>query len=165
MLKTNNHNIYLRLVGHTLAGLILLITTCLSNAQPDAQPIETSKTVNGYDIHYSLFESHFLTPEIASQYGLKRGKQYAILNIAVTKASSTGLATDIQGTYTNLLQQQKTLRFKPIKEGKAHYYLAVVRFDKNDTLHFNLTLLPSASESASTTQTPITLKFTRTLRF
>jgi len=103
-----------------------------------------------HEIHYSVFPSTFLRPEVASAYGIKRSKYESLLNISVTaKGEYGGLSVSIDGTATNLLQQQKTLKFIEIKEKTATYYLAPVRISGEEILHFKVDATLTNSKTLS----------------
>mgnify|MGYP003706580203 CR=1 FL=1 len=99
-----------------------------------------------YEIHYSAFNSTFLSPEVASAYKQPREPRTGIVNVAIrnTKNSQIGKAVTatINGQAKNLLSQITTLTFQEVKEGDAIYYLANFRFNNEDTLNFNLDIRP-----------------------
>jgi len=102
-----------------------------------------------YDVHYSVFPSTFLQPDIAAAYGLKRSRYEALLNISVTpKGGTGGLPAEVSGTVTNLMQQQKTLTFKTIEEQKVAYFLAPVRVSGEEIVHFAITVHPKETDQS-----------------
>lgn len=120
----------------SLAVLLVSSVVCVADAQ---QPYTT---FGDYKVLHTVFNSTFIQPDVASTYNLTRGKNRALVNVAVIKSTtagdSNGLAAKISGTVANLMQQQKTLEFIEIKEQGAVYYLAPLRFDNEEVLHFNL---------------------------
>lgn len=111
-----------------------------------AQNQENYSTVVGdYEIHHVVFNSSFLTPEIARIYGFTRGKDKALVNVAVTRiadgANSLGLEAEVKGEARNLFQQQTRLDFQAIEEKDAVYYLAPFDFDDEEIMHFFLEVL------------------------
>ena len=44
-------------------------------------------SVPGYEIHYSVFPSAFLTAEVASHYGIVRSSARSLLNVSVRRPS------------------------------------------------------------------------------
>ena len=121
-----------------ISALILGLLLSLSvHAQFDTA---TSTKAGDYIIHHSVFNSSFLAAEIAAVYGLTRGADKAIINVAVTRADAggegRGLPADISGEARNLMQQQTKLIFTEIKEQDATYYIAPFEFDDEEILHF-----------------------------
>ncbi|MBY6199501.1 DUF4426 domain-containing protein [Vibrio hangzhouensis] len=85
------------------------------------------KTIKDAEIHYVVFNSTFMTPQVARSYGLKRNEFIATVNVSVLDRASAGkpaLQVGIKGEAKNLIGQTKTLEFREIKEGDAIYYLA-----------------------------------------
>jgi hypothetical protein len=108
---------------------------------------ETSRETDTHIIHFNLFNSSMLSPEIAKQYNLKRSKYYAILNISVQEKDEQGnksVPVLLQGTASNIVQQQRKLEFKQIDEGDAIYYLSVFRISNDDLLTFDIKIRTTA---------------------
>jgi len=99
-----------------------------------------STQAGDYTIYHTVFNSSFLTPEVASAYGFTRGTDKALVNVAVTSSSagglSRGLPAVVSGTARNLMQQQTPLKFQTIEEQDATYYLAPFEFDDQEIMHF-----------------------------
>ncbi len=114
-------------------GLILIFLTVSS-----VSFAQKSKKVGDYTIHYVAYNSSFLIPEIAKAYGITRGSDIGVVNISVQKGDAVtgGIAAEISGKATNMIQQAKFLDFKEIKEGKATYYISAFKFDRDDPLTF-----------------------------
>ena len=143
--------------------LILLILTAMSpwvNA-------ETKNTYNfdNYTVHYSVFNSTIIQPEIANAHRLKRADNLVYINIAVVDNNdggkgdreNYGTAAQISGQARNLLQQQQSLRFITIKEQSATYYLAPLYYNNEDVYHFDITVAIDKRMPAKT------FTFTKTL--
>ena len=99
------------------------------------------KTIKDIEVHYSAFNSTFLTPEIARTYQLNRSGHKAILNISLLDMSQVGkpaIKGDISGTAKNLLGQSRQLTFREIQEGKAIYYLAEFSISDEENISFNI---------------------------
>jgi len=138
--------------------LILSLLTAFSlwvNAEATS-----SHDFGNYTVHYSVFNSTMIQPEIANAHKLKRAGNLAYINIAVVNNSdsdSYGIAAQISGRSRNLLQQQQLLRFIAIKEQTATYYLAPLYYNNEDIYHFDITVVADK-------QTPTkTFTFTKTL--
>ena len=127
----------LRVCHFFTASILLIFAT--SAAQADEK---TFTTFGDYQVLHTVFNSTFIKPDIASAYNLTRGKDHALINIALIKSSdegqSYGLPAKVTGTVANLMQQQKVLEFIEIKEQNAVYYLADLRFHNEEVLHFTI---------------------------
>ena len=103
---------------------------------------QTFTNFGNYKVLHTVFNSSFIKPDVASAYNLTRGKDQVLINIALVrsigKGVSNGLPAKISGTVANLMQQQKNLEFIEIKEQDATYYLAPLRIDNEEVLHFNI---------------------------
>lgn len=142
--------------------LMLCLPALASQAQIDQlKPVETSQTFGSYTVHFSVFNSTFISPEVAQIYGLTRSKNQVLVNISLTQTldgkTTLGLPVNISGTATNLIQQQRVLNFQTINEGEATYYLAPLRHTNEEVVNF---VVQVQAEGEST---PFTVRFTRTL--
>lgn len=91
-----------------LMGIALLICTSVSCAA--GKPYEV---FGKYKVYFSVFNSSFITPAIAQTYNITRGKDRAIINIAIIESSTSGdtvgLPAVVKGEVANLMQQQRKL--------------------------------------------------------
>lgn len=145
-----------------LFALALVLFATQAIAQVDqAKPVTSSQTFGDYTVHFSVFNSTFITPDVAKAYQLTRGSNRVLVNVSVTKTdagqTSLGLPARVTGTATNLIQQQRVMDFKTISEGDATYYIASVRHTNEETINFAVDMVPEG------TQTPLKVNFTRTL--
>ncbi|WP_346838478.1 DUF4426 domain-containing protein [Microbulbifer sp. SAOS-129_SWC] len=122
------------------AALALLFWAANSAAQPEARVIKSHQDFGDYRVIYSVFNSEFIKPEIAEQYQLVRGKDRVFVNVSVVEkvGGTHGLAAEMSGNATNLIQQSRPLKFMEIKEGEAVYYLAPLRFNHEETMTFTI---------------------------
>ncbi|MCU7555497.1 DUF4426 domain-containing protein [Alteromonas sp. ASW11-19] len=117
---------------------VLLALTLAGITQASA---EQKATLGDWDVHYMVVNTSFLTPEVASRYGLVRSKYNALVNISVLdtetqKAQRLG----VSGEAKNLLGTTRKLSFKKVEDGDAIYYLAVLPFRDQETFRFNIDL-------------------------
>lgn len=112
---------------------LMLLAMCL--ALPAMA--EQKQTYGQLDVHYSVFNSGFLQPEVAAAVGLVRSKSQGVVNVALLQAgkASTG---QVSGEVKNLLGQITPLSFKQVNEGTAIYYLAQFPFEQQEMLRFTL---------------------------
>ena len=137
-----------------LAGLLVSLSLQAAPV-PDAKVLSSEpKRFGDYEVHFSAFNSTFITPEIASAYKLQRGPRNGIVNISVrnVKDSKTGKATtaSLEGESVNLLSQSSKLKFREVREGDAIYYLAGFRFSNEEMLKFTIRLKPGGTGKTET---------------
>ena len=127
-------------------SMALLLWAATAAAQ-GAKLIESFSDFGDYRVTYSVFNSDFISPEIARQYNLVRARDRAFVNISVAKKGGTkGMSAGISGNATNLIQQSRPLEFREIRDQDAVYYLAPFRFEHEESLTFNIDLvLPDGS--------------------
>ena len=137
--------------------LIFFATTALGAALAEARD-KPFEQFGEYRVYYTVFNSTFITPDIARIYNITRGKDRALVNIALVKDNQLGgIAAEVSGTRTNLMQQQRRLEFFEVREQDAVYYLAPVRFTNEEVLNFAIEV------KAEGQRRPYKLKFTKTL--
>ena len=116
------------------------------------------KNFDNYSVHYALFNSTFVQPDIAAIHKLKRSKYENLINISVYKKGEPGtIPAKIEGTSRNLIQQLKVLDIIEIKEENAIYYLAPVRISGKELMHFEFNVTPQNSNKT------LDVKFSKTV--
>lgn len=116
----------------------LLTTLCL--AMPAvAADVERSKAFDDkVVVHYNLFNSTFLQPEVSSASGLPRDEQQHLLNVAPMQDGKPLADAQVTGSVQNLLGQVSELQFKRISEPGAQYFIAPVDVTSREILMFKL---------------------------
>ena len=117
--------------------LIALAISCLALPSFAGQ----FKTIKDVEVHYSAFNSTFLTPQVASSYQLKRSGYSAIINISLLDRSQAGkpaISGKVTGLAKNLIGQSRELAFREVKEGDAIYYLAEFKISDEENINFNI---------------------------
>ena len=121
---------------------------------------EQKKTFGNYDVHYSVMNSTFISPETAKNYGITRGKNRALINIAIRKRLDNGQTTPqraiVKGRSSDLVRSVD-LPFTEVTEQGAIYYLAEFRFHHKEMRTFDIKVQPDPNIAA------YTLKFSKTL--
>jgi hypothetical protein len=141
---------------------ILLFTAATVCAQPETAgpPVETSKVFGSYEVFYNVFPSAMLTEAVAAANNIVRGKNRAVINVAVRKRLPDGgdqaQAALVSGTYSDLIQSKK-LEFREIKETGAIYYIAEFRHSDRELLRFDIKVQPDPNAPAHS------ISFTRKL--
>jgi hypothetical protein len=110
---------------------------------------EQVEDFGNYRVHYNAFVSTMLSPQVAKTYKLSRSRYHAIVNITVQKKQDgkyTGTAAKVTGTATNLYGKQSDLKMKKITEQDAIYYLGELPFSNEETLNFNIQVVPEGEK-------------------
>ena len=115
---------------------LLLIGLCCFSAQA-----EIKQTLGPWDVHYIVFPSTFLTPEIAKANGLVRSKFNAVVNISVLdRETKKAQMPAVEGVARNLIGTSKELKFKRVVDGDAIYFLAPLAYRDRETYRFKVTM-------------------------
>lgn len=130
-----NHLMHLNSTARRWAfGLLFILAALPAGAQ---QTI----TIKDIEVHYSAFNSTFLTPQVATQYQLKRNGYSAVLNISVLDTAALGkpaTGAKLSGQARNLIGNIRELEFREVKEGDAIYYLAEFPISNEENLTFDI---------------------------
>ncbi len=130
---------------HAKPWLALLCLLCASLAQAG-----NSEVFGHFEVHYSVFPTTFLAPEVASAYGVVRADNRALVTIAVTDRDNPlggGLPAVISGSRTDLIQRH-TMEFQTIREQTATYFISEFRFADRDRWIFDISITPEGSNRA-----------------
>lgn len=140
----------MRSFSHTFFITLSLLAFSFSLTTQASEP-QLVQQFDNYDVHYSIFNTSFLTPEIAKSYGITRSKNQALINIAVIRqnkdGSSEGVAAIVKGTVRDLIHTND-LDFFPVREEKAIYYLSPLRISDNQDVYFDISVQPDPNRSA-----------------
>lgn len=140
----------MKFITHYIATFITFLVFA-GHASADQQ------NFGDYDLNYTIFESTFLQPNVARQYGFTRSKSKGMLNVALLKKNQGQLPTPTPAIVTakvkNLLGQIVKLEFTTIKEGDAIYYIAPFSKTDDEILQFEITARLNANSPAMTVNT------------
>ena len=118
-----------------LSILSLLAALCTIPVRAESQ------RAGDFELLYSVVNSTFVAPEIATRYRLVRARDRAFLNLAVRELTEDGgdraVSATFQGRTWDLFQNQ-FLQFREIREGEAIYYIAEFTFENGETRFFDL---------------------------
>jgi hypothetical protein len=109
---------------------------------------QQSERFDQFELHRSVVYTTFLTPEIAAEYGIARGKYKAILTLSVRDVEAgeiAGRPMIITGETWDLIRGDP-LEFKEIREGPATYYIADFTFIDREWRFFEFDFQPEGSE-------------------
>lgn len=134
----------------------LIIATVLGCIAFLAQA-EQKVDFGNYEMHYIVFNSSMLQPDIASTYGINRSGQVAVVNLSVLEKQPDGVATPIEAKVSlqtrNLLGQINPIELRIIREQNAIYHLGTLRFTHRDVLRFDVTVEIEGERPFNTTFT------------
>ena len=119
----------------------LLIALSVSLFLINNASAENMKKLGTMNVHYMAIGSTFFTPEIAKSYGITRSRFNGLINISVLDNSQKGTpakTVSITGKGKNNLGQFKDLEFTEVKESSSIYYLAQVKYNNEETIHFTI---------------------------
>lgn len=127
--------------------LALLSLTCLAFFTTQSQA--GSKDFGEYQVHYSVFPSTFLAPEVARENNLNRSRGIGVVNISIMQEKDDGslepVSGQVEGQALNDVQQSKFLGFRRIQEGDAVYFIAEYQYSNAELMTFKVTARPSGS--------------------
>lgn len=126
----------------------ILVTLILGVGFSVNASAQNMQKLGDLNVHYIAINSTFLTPEIATSYGITRSKINALINISVLNNALKGnpaKSVVLVGSATNLLGQKKELEFVEVKEGDAIYYLAELNYSHEEIFRFNIKIIDGES--------------------
>ena len=91
-----------------------------------------------YAVHYTVFNTKFLRPEIAERYGVERARDRALANVSVLDAAGRAIDVPVTGFFRNLLGQVEPLSFRTVRAGDSTYYLASLTYPHAEALRFEI---------------------------
>lgn len=120
-----------------------------------------SKDFGDIQVHWSVFPSTFLAPEIASENNLNRSRSIGVVNISIMRETEDGglepVSGQVEGKVLNDVQQVKFLGFRRIQEGNAVYFIAEYQYGNAELMTFEITARPTGSNQ------DLPIRFTHTL--
>ncbi len=131
-------------------AVFLLITGAVLSGQAQAQ---RSEQFGPYELHYNVVNTTFIEPAVAATYGITRGKDRAIINLALRRHGDDGSFTTpmrLEGTTRDLLMRSQPLAFREIREGDAVYYIAEFSFINEEWRIFDIEFGPQDAERTYT---------------
>lgn len=134
-----------------------LCALCAALAIPFAADAERVKRFDGYEVHYNVVRTDFLTPAVAKSYGINRSSTRGLLTVSVLKYDGKGslaVPSAVSAYSVNLNSQLNTIAMREIREGKAVYYIGEFRVSPPETLKFGIETKPKAD-------TPLNVEFSQ----
>lgn len=126
-----------------LVLLSLLFTGLTTPAMADDKYVDFGE----YEVHYNVFPSTFLSPEVAEANNLNRSRGIGVVNIAImTRGDDGTLKTvpgQVEGKVLNDVRQAKFLGFRRLRESDAVYFIAEYQYSESELMTFQITARPS----------------------
>lgn len=121
---------------------------------------ESFRRFGDYEVHYSVFNSTFIPPEVASVHGITRSKTTALMNITLLRkqpdGSSKSVPAIVSGEQYDLIHTEP-LAFAEIREPDAIYYLSSFAITHRTTIYFTILVRPDKDAE------PFRLQFSKLL--
>lgn len=118
---------------------------------PQAEPAAASSVdIGDHTVHFSALSTDQLPPEVARAYNIVRSKNRAMLNVSVLKdPDNTPVTARVTVQTVNLTGQLKNVTMRMIQEQEAIYYIGETPVANQETLIFDITVIPEGVEEAS----------------
>lgn len=131
----------MKTLNNILFSILFLLLASLAHANIYEKQGDSMQQFGDYQVHYNVFNSSFITPAIANEYGLKRAKNRALMNVSVLKRQEDGtyrgVTAKVKGIHDDLLQKEP-LKFKEIIEENAVYYIADFKIHHRIDVYFTV---------------------------
>lgn len=115
---------------------------------------QQSEMFGPYELHYSVVNTTFLAPKVAAAYNITRGKERAILNLAVREHMEDGTSVprtmELKGKTWDLLQSTHHFEFQEVRENPAIYYIAEFKYLNQEWRHFEVYFRPEGATQTYT---------------
>lgn len=131
-------------------SLIVLVFSAWGANANEITPIDDDTRIFGpYTIYFTTINSLYIPPEVAAINNITRAKDQTLVNVAIKEtATGKGVTADIKGSATNLMQQDKKIDFRPIKEQDAVYYIGTIKHENEELFHIDIELKPTGYDKA-----------------
>lgn len=130
--------------------IISLLTLVLLLAATGPIQAENSTHADGYVVHHNAFKADFLSPDIATQYGIQRSKYRGVLNVSVIReeAGTTGVpvAADIEVTASDLTGRLIDIELRQVREQEAIYYIDDFPVVDGERVRFRVEVTPEGAD-------------------
>lgn len=125
----------------------VLAAIALAAAMALPAAAQQSQDFGAYEVHYNTLNTNLLSPDVASLYGIQRAGTRAMLNITVLdKETRAPVEASISATAINLTGQRREIELRPIDDQGAIYYIGQFRIHDEETLKFDIEVLPAGHD-------------------
>lgn len=106
-----------------------------------------------YVVYVNALVTNQLTPEIASEYGIVRSNNRAMLTVSVHKKGEgsgvNAVRADVTSRAVNLTGQERNVLLREVMEEDAVYYIGEVDVNERETLIYSIDATPADDEDRS----------------
>lgn len=147
-------------------GVLFASASCDQGANNAAEDDDEAAVLSGtesvqrfgdYEVHFNALRTTQLNPAIASEYGIVRSPNRAMLNVSILQYDSNGTGRAVTASVTasaiNLTGQLKNVAIREIREGTAVYYIGELAIIDAETLIFTVDIAPNGGGG------PFTIRF------
>jgi hypothetical protein len=120
----------------------------ITNTQEGVLPAtESSKDFGEYVLYFNALNTDQLSREIATEYGIVRAKNRALLNVSIHRKQDGGPTQAVTGAVSasaiNLNGQLKTMTLREIREDTAIYYIGELAISDGEVLIYTIDATPT----------------------
>lgn len=145
------------MIARAITRFFILAFGLLTLAQAQAGQTDFGE----YQVHWSVFPSTFLDPEVAKANNLQRSRGIGMINISIMTEGEHGqirtVGGQVEGQVANDIQQVNFLAFRRVQEGDSVYFIAQYQYRHGDLMTFNIKARPSGHNR------DLPVRFTHTL--
>lgn len=148
-------------INTLLTCSLALLATALSGCGPDtgsraapkAQEITRAsfETFGDHVVHFNAQSTTMLPAEVARAFGIRRSGNRAMLNITVLRKGAAGdgasVTAVVEVNATNLLQQEKDISMRELRDGEAIYYIGEFTVANEEIVTFNISVKPEGADA------------------
>jgi hypothetical protein len=141
----------------TVALLAAALVACSpdtgSRPAPKAQEMTRAsfETFGDHVVHFNAQSTTMLPAEVARAFGIRRSDNRAMLNITVLRRGEADDGMPVTAVVavnaTNLLQQEKDISMRELREGDAIYYIGELTIANEEIVTFNISVKPEGADA------------------
>lgn len=108
---------------------------------------QQSVKFDDYEVHYNSLNTNMLSPDVASVYGIQRSGTQAMLNVTIlNRKTSETVNGEVTANATNLTGQRREIVLRRISDQGATYYIGQFRIHNEETLNFQIEVMPDGHD-------------------
>lgn len=133
--------------GVQLAAIALLLVLLLVPRHGRGQSMQD---IGDYVVRYSAISTEHLAASMAAKYGISRGHDHGLLNIAVEQKNSHSrmVRADVSASVSDLSGHQQTVKFQETEEDGQFDYLGQFTFSGSGSYLFTVKVTPPGATRA-----------------
>ena len=142
----------------SLALVSVLLVACGRDAGIERRPQTaapsdpTYRDFGAFQLHYNAVRSDEIAPEVAARYGVRRGSDRVLLNVALLREEPDGRTTPVDAEISvsarNLTGQTRQVTMRRVVEQPSIYFLGEVAISGNEIIIFDIGARPPGGSFA-----------------